>query len=262
MKNNFNKTKNIKTAAGINSGFYILCNLSLAAFIFILIMDITAAYAVNQPFFSIGRLKYKGGGDWYNDPEAIVNMLGEFEKRTGIKCHKKEITAAIDQPGIFELPFLFLTGHGNLKLETADIDNLRKYLLNGGFLYVDDDYGLNESFRREVKKLFPEYELKKLPDSHLIFNCFYEFPDGLPKIHEHDGAAPEAFAIFHENRIILLYTYESNISDGWADPETHNDPPEIRETAFKMGTNILYYSLIGNQAELKTGGDTEEIDVR
>jgi len=234
------------------AAFYLLIILAFAALI-----DAAPLFAVSQPYFAIGRLKYKGGGDWYNDPEVIPNMLYEFEKRTGIKCHPKEVVVTPDQPKIFELPFLYLTGHGNIKLETADIENLRKYLLNGGFLYVDDDYGLDESFRREVKKLFPEYELKRLPPAHPIFNCFYTFSDGLPKIHEHDAKAPEALAIFHENRIVLLYTCESNISDGWADPKTHNDPPEVRQTAFRMGVNILYYSLISNQAELfaQDGGD-------
>ncbi len=249
-----NKNKyNSKTAATA-----VLLLIILAA---ALLIEASALYAVSQPFFAIGRLKYKGGGDWYNDPEIIPNMLSEFEKRAGIKCHSKEIVVTPDQPKIFELPFLYLTGHGNLKLETADIENLRKYLLNGGFLYVDDDYGLDASFRREVKKLFPEYELKRLPSDHPIFNCFYNFSDGLPKIHEHDAKAPEAFAVFHQNRIILLYTYESNVSDGWADPKTHNDPPDVRETAFKMGVNILYYSLISNQAEL-FNEDTGEIDAK
>lgn len=226
------------------------------------VFNAATALAVSQPFFAAGRVKYRGGGDWYNDPEVLPNMLAEFEKRAGVKCLKKETVVSPDQPGIFELPFLYLTGHGNLKFETADVENLRKYLLNGGFLYVDDDYGLDESFRREVKKLFPEYELKKVPASHPLFNCFYEFQEGLPKIHEHDAKAPEAFAIFHENRIVLLYTYESNISDGWADPKTHNDPEEVRETAFRMGVNIMYYSLISNQAELSAGDDTGEVNAK
>jgi len=217
--------------------------------------------AIEQPFFSIGRLKYKGGGDWYNDPESIPNMLSEFEKRTKIPCYKKETVVSPDQPKIFELPFLFLTGHANVKFERADIENLRKYLLNGGFLYIDDDYGLDESARREIKNLFPEYSLTEVPFSHPIFNCFYRFDKGLPKIHEHDAKPPQAFAIFHDNRIVLFYSYESNISDGWADPKTHNDPEEIRENAFKMGVNILYYSLTSNQSELE-GADTGEINAR
>lgn len=216
----------------------------------ILFLSFNYVNALEHPYFAIGRVKYKGGGDWYNDPEVIPNMLTEFEKRTGIKCFKKEVVVTLDQPKMFELPFLYLTGHGNLKFEQIEIENLRKYLMNGGFLYVDDDYGLDESFRREVKKLFPEYELTKVSNSHPIFHCFYSFKDGLPKIHEHDGKPPEAFAIFHENKIVLFYTYESNISDGWADPKTHNDPEEVREIAFKMGTNILYYSLISHQLEL------------
>lgn len=236
------------------------------AILFIMLFVITSlefytavkAFALDSPLFTIGRVKYQGGGDWYNDPEVVPNMLAEFEKRTKTPCARKEIVVMPDQPKIFELPFLYLTGHGNMKFGSSDIDNLRKYLLNGGFLYVDDDYGLDESFRREVKKLFPEYELKEIPFNHPIYGCFYKFDQGMPKIHEHSEGAPKAYGIFHENKIVLLYTFNTNISDGWADPKTHNDPPEIREKAFQMGTNIIYYAMLSNQSELgEPGADNE-----
>ena len=222
-------------------------------------------HALDNSKFSIGRVKYQGGGDWYNDAEVIPNMLAEFEKRAKIPAMKKEIVVTPDQPRIFELNMLYLTGHGNMKLTDGDIENLRKYLFNGGFLYVDDDYGLDEAFRREVKKLFPEYKLTEIPFDHPLYDCFYKLEKGMPKIHEHDPGPPRSFGIFHENRLVLLYTFNTNISDGWADPRTHDDPAEIREKAFCAGTNILYYSLLSNQAELSDKGAapaTEEINVK
>lgn len=220
---------------------------------------LTDASALERSAFTIGRVKYQGGGDWYNDPEVVPNMLSEFEKRTKVPCAKKEIVVSPDQPRIFETTFLYLTGHGNVKFSDSDIDNLRKFMFNGGFLYVDDDYGLDASFRREAKRLFPEYELAEVPFDHPIFHCFYDFEKGAPKIHEHDGGPPRTYAIFHENRIVLLYTFNTNISDGWADPKTHEDPPSVREEAFKMGVNILYYSLAGDRSGTaeKEGGDAK-----
>jgi len=208
------------------------------------------AECLEQSRFTIGRVKYSGGGDWYNDPEVISNMLSEFEKRTKIPCAKKEIVVSLDQPRIFETTFLYITGHGNLRFTDADIDNLRKFIFNGGFLYVDDDFGLDPSFRHEVKKLFPEYELVEIPFEHPLYHCFYDFSNGIPKTHEHADGPPKAYGIFHENRLALLYTFNTNISDGWADPKTHNDSPGIREEAFKMGVNIIYYSLTGSQNDL------------
>ncbi len=141
-----------------------------------------------------------------------------------------------------DYPFLYLTGHGNIKFTEREVENLRTWMLRGGFLYVDDDYGMDESFRREIKRIFPERELIELDPSFPLFNCFFDFSNGLPKIHLHDGKPPQAFGIFDDNGLLMcLYTYETNISDGWADPETHNDPPEVREKALKFGVNILYY---------------------
>jgi len=255
--------KNIKMKEYINT---IIFTAGLMAVIFLEIAACPgSAFALDNSGFSIGRVKYQGGGDWYNDAEVVPNMLAEFEKRAKIPTIKKEIVVTPDQPRIFELNMLYLTGHGNMKLTDGDIENLRKYLFNGGFLYVDDDYGLDEAFRREVKKLFPEYKLTEIPFDHPLYDCFYKFEKGMPKIHEHDPGPPRSFGIFHENRLVLLYTFNTNISDGWADPRTHDDPDEIREKAFCAGTNILYYSLLSNQAELSNKNAapaTEEINAK
>uniref|UniRef100_A0A7C4YJ69 DUF4159 domain-containing protein n=1 Tax=candidate division WOR-3 bacterium TaxID=2052148 RepID=A0A7C4YJ69_UNCW3 len=188
------------------------------------------------------RIKYNGG-DWYNDPTIIPNMMIEFEKRTGIKTSKEEVVLTLDDPRIFYYPFIFITGHEKIFLSDKEIENLRKYLWNGGFLYVDDDYGMDEYIRRELMKVFPANKLIPIPKEHRIYNCFYKFPEGLPKIHEHYKGPPQGYGIFLNGRMAVFYTYNSNISDGWNDPDVYNDPPEKREEAFRMGVNIIYYSL-------------------
>lgn len=197
----------------------------------------------DEPLFRIARVKYSGGGDWYNDPSAEVNLLKFATKTTGIKTKPEYTFVELSSEKIFSYPFLFLTGHGNISLTEKEVKNLRKYLENGGFLFVDDDYGLDESFRREIKKVFPEYKLTEIPYSHPVFNCYFKFENGVPKIHEHDNKPPQSFGIFINNRLVLFYGYESNISDGWVDQEVYNDPPELREAALKMGTNLIIYSL-------------------
>lgn len=188
------------------------------------------------------RIKYNGG-DWYNDPTIIPNMMTEFEKRTGIKTNKQEIVLTLDDPRIFYYPFIFITGHENIFLSQNEQEFLRKYLWNGGFLYVDDDYGMDEHIRRELAKVLPENQLIPIPKEHKIYNCFYKFPEGLPKIHEHYEGPPQGYGIFINGRLAVFYTYNSNISDGWNDPDVYKDPPEKREEAFKMGVNIIYYSI-------------------
>jgi hypothetical protein len=193
---------------------------------------------------TIGRLQYDGGGDWYNNPSVIPNLCREINQRTTIKAAEDQVIVSLKDNRIFDYPIVYMTGHGNITFSDEEIENLKKYLNNGGFLYVDDDYGMDEHFRREIAKVFPNKKLQELPASHELFHCFYNFDNGLPKIHEHDGKRPQAFALFDEfGRMIVLYTYETNISDGWASPQVHNDPPEIRECAFKMGINIVYYVL-------------------
>lgn len=199
----------------------------------------------NSSPFKIARLKYSGGGDWYNDPSAEINMMDYLKKNTTIDVDEPAFYSVdISSDDIFNYPFLLITGHGNIEFSQNEVMKLRKYCESGGFLYADDDYGMNESFRREIKKVFPGEELKELPFDHKIYKSQYTFPNGLPKIHEHDAKPPQGFGIYINNRLCVYYTYETNISDGWADTKEHQDPPEKKEEAFKMGTNIIVYALM------------------
>ena len=194
--------------------------------------------------FKIVRLQYSGGGDWYNDPSAEVNIMDYLKKNTVIDVDEpKFYSVDIATDDIFNFPFIFITGHGNISFSDSEVKRLRKYLERGGFLYADDDYGMDEAFRREMKKVFPDQEMKELPFDHKIYSCHFSFPKGLPKIHEHNGKPPQGFGYFINGRLCVYYTYETNISDGWADPREHDDPPEKREEALKMGTNIIVYAL-------------------
>lgn len=194
--------------------------------------------------FRIARLKYSGGGDWYNDPTAEVNMMEYLKKNTTIDVDIPQFyTVDIASDEIFDYPFILLTGHGNIEFSQSEVTRLRKYCESGGFLYADDDYGMDTAFRREIKKVFPDKPLQELPFNFKIYNSHFSFPNGLPKIHEHDSKPPQGFGIFHLGRLCVYYTYETNISDGWADTKEHQDPPEKREEAFKMGTNIIVFVL-------------------
>jgi len=191
---------------------------------------------------SIARLKYRGGGDWYNDPSIIPNLAREINKRTNIQVDRDEIVVSLAEEKLVRYPFIFMTGHGNIKFSDDDIERLRNYLSAGGFLYADDDYGMDDAFRKEIKKVFPNKELIEIPYDHPLYHIFYDF-ESLPKIHKHNGKPPQGFGIFDESRMLLFYSYETNISDGWADPDVHKDPPEKREEAFRMGINIFLYAL-------------------
>ena len=200
-------------------------------------------YSQNETGFQIARLKYSGGGDWYNDPSAEVNLLKFVQANTNIKVNAEYKFVDIASDEIFSYPFLFLTGHGNIVLSTDEANRLKTYLESGGFLYIDDDYGMDKAIRREMKKVFPGNDFIEVPFSHKIFNIFYKFENGIPKTHEHDKNAPQTFGIFLGDRLSVLYTFESNPSDGWADPEVHNDPKDKREEALKFGANIIIYAL-------------------
>ncbi len=194
-------------------------------------------------FFVPVRIKYMGGGDWYNDPEILPNLMKELKIRVkSIDVSEEQVVLSLDDDRIFNYPFLFITGHGNIRLSQKEIENLRKYLYGGGFLYIDDDYGLDKFIRRELKRVFPDKKLEKVPFSHPIYHMFYDFPTGLPKIHEHYKGPPEGYGIFIDGRLAVFYTYNTNISDGWTD--RHNDPPEKMEQAFRMGVNIILYALM------------------
>lgn len=193
--------------------------------------------------FTIARLKYSGGGDWYWGPSALPNLLKFIAENTNIKVNNEEVKVSLLDENLYNYPFLWLTGHGNIKFNDEEVERLRTYLTAGGFLLANDSYGLDAAFRREIKKVFPDQELVELPFSHGIYHCYYDFPNGLPKIHKHDGKPPQGFGIFHNNRLVVFYVYESDIGDGWEDPNVHNDPPEKREAALKMGTNIVMWVL-------------------
>ena len=193
--------------------------------------------------FSIARLKYAGGGDWYNGPTEEPNLLNFIHDHTGMNVDAKYQFVDVASENFFSSPFLFMTGHGNVAFTNADVERLRTYLENGGFLYADDDYGMDKAFRREMKKVFPGQELVELPFNHPMYHCQFDFPNGVPKTHEHDGKPPQGFGIFYKGRLVVYYTYESNPSDGWADPEAHNDPESVRQVALQFGTNIIVWAL-------------------
>lgn len=189
----------------------------------------------------IALLKYNGGGDWYANPTSLPNLIKYSNQTINTKIKSKPTTVEPGSPEIFSYPFVHMTGHGNVVFSDAEIINLRNYMLSGGFLHIDDNYGMDEYIRREIKRIFPNNELLEIPANHPIFQKPNVFSGGLPKIHQHDGKRPQAFGIFENNRLILLYTYECDLGDGWEDTEVHNDPKEVREKALKMGANILYY---------------------
>ncbi|MBU2949221.1 DUF4159 domain-containing protein [Tamlana agarivorans] len=187
-------------------------------------------------------LKYKGGGDWYGNPTALPNLIQFCNSHINTKINPKPQTVETGSLDIFQYPFLHMTGHGNVFFDENDAKNIRNYLISGGFLHIDDNYGMQPYITKELKKVFPNKDLIEIPTNHTIFNIEYKFPNGLPKIHEHDGKRPQAFGIFQDDRLVLLFTYESDLGDGWEDQEVHNDPADIREKALKMGANIVKYA--------------------
>lgn len=189
----------------------------------------------------IALLKYNGGGDWYGNPTALPNLIKFCNQNINTKITSKPATVEPGSPDLLSYPFIHMTGHGNMVFSDSEMINLRNYLTSGGFLHIDDNYGMDEYIRKELKKVFPNNALVEIPANHAIFQKPYSFPAGIPKIHEHDNKRPQAFGIFIENRLALLYTYETDLGDGWEDPEVHNDPKEVREKALKMGANIVNY---------------------
>jgi hypothetical protein len=216
----------------------------LPLLIFVTAMPITVS-GQQQPTsaFTLARLKYHGGGDWYNDPSIIPNLLKFMRQHTTMNLADDEQHVELMDEALFAYPVVFITGHGRITFSQEEARRLREYLLGGGFLYADDDYGMDKFFREEMKKVFPDKQWVEIPFNHPIYHCHFDFPNGVPKTHEHDGRPPKAFGLFHEGRMIAYYTWETNISDGWADPEVHGDPPEVREKALQMGTNIVVFAL-------------------
>jgi hypothetical protein len=191
----------------------------------------------------VARVKYGGGGDWYADPSSIPNWLAEFEGRTGVKTQPEQKVVSLTDENLRAYPFLYMTGHGTVRLTPDELSALRRHLEAGGFLYADDNYGMDSSFRATVRELFPEERLEELPNTHPIYRSFYDLP-GLPKIHEHDGKPPQGYGVTIEGRLVLFYSYESDIGDGLEDASVHGDPPAKRELAIKMAVNILMYAIM------------------
>lgn len=216
---------------------------NIASILLFTLLTASVFFCQDNDGFQIARLKYDGGGDWYNDPSAEVNLLDFVNKNTTIKVKSEYVFVDLDGNDIFSYPFLFITGHGNITFSDSQIQKLRTYLERGGFIYIDDDYGIDKSFRREIKKMFPDNSLIELPFDHEIYHNVFDFNYGPPKTHEHDNKPPQGFGLFLNGRLAIYYTYESNPSDGWADPEVHKNPPEVREEALKFGTNIIVYVL-------------------
>ena len=189
-------------------------------------------------------MKYSGGGDWYSDPSSLPNLLKFINENTNVQLATVEARISLGDNEIFNYPYLYLTGHGNVRFSESEIENLRRHLYSGGFLHADDNYGLNKSFRREMKRVFPDKEWVELPFDHPLYHTYFDFSGGLPKIHEHDNKPPQGLGLFDGERLIVFYSYESDLGDGWEDASIHNDPEGKRLSALKMGANIFIYSLI------------------
>lgn len=191
----------------------------------------------------IAKLQYEGGGDWYSNPTSVPNLIDFVRTSTNIQLDPEEYLVKPGGTQIFQYPYVYMTGHGNVVFTDEEAQNLRLYMTAGGFLHIDDNYGMDKYIRREMKKVFPDLEFVEVDWEHPIFHQQYDFDKGLPKIHEHDNKPPQGFGIFYENRLVCFYTYESDLGDGWEDTNVHNDPTEVRESALKMGANIIIYAL-------------------
>lgn len=198
-------------------------------------------YIGNISAQEIALLQYGGGGDWYANPTSLPNLAKFCNQQIDTAINEKTQTVTPGSVDIFDYPFIHMTGHGNVFFSAEEAENLRNYLMSGGFLHIDDNYGIDQYIRKEIVKIFPNMELKELPANFPMFSYFYKFPQGIPKIHEHDGGRPQAFGIFVEDRLVLLYTFETDLGDGWENPEVHNDPQEVRLKALQMGANIIKY---------------------
>jgi hypothetical protein len=196
-----------------------------------------------EPAMTIGRLHYDGGGDWYANPSSLPNLLTALRTRTGLRVSTQERVVTLADDDLWNVPYLYMTGHGNVRWSDPDLATLRRYLLQGGFLHADDNYGMDQSIRRELARLFPDHPLVEVPLDHPIYHLVYDLPKGIPKIHVHDGKPAQGFGIFLDGRLAVYYSYQSDLGDGWEDPEVHHDPPEKREAALRMGVNLFAYAV-------------------
>jgi hypothetical protein len=200
------------------------------------------APAEDHATMTVGRLHYDGGGDWYANPSSLVNLLRAVNQRTSLRMESRERVVQILGDELWSVPYLHMTGHGNVKFTDAELPVLRRWLLQGGFLHASDNYGMDESFRREMARLFPDRPLEEVPITHPVYHLVYDFPKGLPKIHEHDNKPAQGFGIFIDGRLAVFYDYQTDLGDGWEDPDVHKDPPEKHENALRMGVNLVAYA--------------------
>lgn len=211
----------------------------LLLFVLLLAMPLVA----QRYSLKIAKLKYSGGGDWYANKTSLPNLIKFCNQNLNMNIKPDEDVVEVGSPELFSYPFVHMTGHGNVVFSDADAQNLRNYLISGGFLHIDDNYGLDKYIRQEMKKVFPEYSFVELPFDHPIYRQKYTFRNGLPKIHEHDNKPPQGFGIIHKGRLVCFYTYETDLGNGWEDAEVHNDPENKRREALQMGANILTFAL-------------------
>jgi hypothetical protein len=202
-----------------------------------------AQAARSSALLTVGRLHYDGGGDWYANPSSLPNLLGAVRERTGLPTAREEKVVALGDDELWNVPYVYMTGHGNVRFSDRDVAVLRRYLQQGGFLHVDDNYGMDESVRKELVRLFPDAPLVEVPLDHPIYHVVYDFPKGIPKIHEHDQKPAQGFGIFVDGRLAIYYSYQSDLGDGWEDPQVHKDPPEKHEAALRMGVNLFAYAV-------------------
>lgn len=215
----------------------------LAALALLAVAATPARVPVDGPRLALARLQYDGGGDWYANPSSLTNLAAAVAERTTLDVDRTEARVTLTDERLWDYPFLHMTGHGNVAFTAIEVSRLREYLLRGGFLHVSDNYGLDESFRREIKRVFPDRELVDVPLAHPVYHIVYDFPAGLPKIHEHDGKPARGFGIFVGNRLAVFYDQESDLGNGWEDVGTYNDPPELHELALRMGVNLFVYAV-------------------
>jgi len=214
--------------------------------VFFVLISLTG---MKDPTYQVAVMKYRGGGDYYANPTAVPNLVSFVNKNLGLNISKDVPYVEPGSPEIYNFPFVHLTGHGNVIFTPSEVDNLRKYLLAGGFLHIDDNYGMDQFIRPQMKRVFPELEFVELPFNHPIYHQKYNFSSGLPKIHEHDGKPAEGLGLIFEGRLVCFYSYESDLGDGWEDQAVHKDSEDKRKQALEMGSNILQYALMGEGHE-------------
>ena len=221
--------------------------MSVRKLLLIFLLSLSSFLEAQQNYtYKIARMKYEGGGNWYVSPTSLPNLINFCNQNLGTKINPDEAVVEPGSPDIFNFPFIHITGNGNIVFSQQEADNLRKYLIGGGFLNINDSYGMDKFVRTQMKKVFPELEFVELPFSHPIYHQKYNFDKGVPKIHEHDGKPPQGFGLIYQGRLVCFYDYEADIGDGWEDPQVHHDPEESRQKALKMGANIMYFVLMGN----------------